>query len=110
MLKFQIFSSLPYLAILLADFANNCNFTLFASYGPTYLGNMLGVDIRLIGWFSAIPMLCRYFGGIIHSEIATLQEEDIKHILENNMHNVKLTSKNFNIKDIAKLYEVRAYI
>lgn len=36
------------------------------------------------------------------SEIATLQEEDIEHILENNMHNVKLTSKNFNIKDIYK--------
>lgn len=36
------------------------------------------------------------------SEISNLQEEDIQNILANNMHNIKLTSKNFDIDDIYK--------
>lgn len=38
----------------------------------------------------------------LDSEVANLDENDIKDILDNNMHNIKLTSKNFNIDDIYK--------
>jgi hypothetical protein len=35
-------------------------------------------------------------------EASSLQEEDIENIIENNMHNVKISSKNFDIDDIYK--------
>lgn len=36
------------------------------------------------------------------SDISNFQEEDIQEILDNNIHNVKLTSKNFDMDDIYK--------
>ena len=35
---------------------------------PSYLKYMLGVDIRMNGFLSALPYLCRYLGGILHGK------------------------------------------
>ena len=42
----------------------------FWSNGPTYLKYMLDVDISTNGVLSALPMLCRYVGGIVHGQLA----------------------------------------
>ena len=66
----QIFTSVPFIGLVITDASNSWGLMGLASNGPTYLKYMLGVDIKTNGLLSGLPMLSRYLGGVFHSAIA----------------------------------------
>jgi len=63
-------TSLPLWGVVATDCANVWGLIVLGSFGPTYIKNMLGMDIRLAGILSALPMLCRYLGGVFTAFMA----------------------------------------
>jgi len=56
--------------LLATDCANVFGLATMGNFGPTYLKLMLGMDIRWAGILSGLPMLCRYFGGVVSAAVA----------------------------------------
>ena len=50
--------------------SNSVGIIILASYGPTYLANMLHVNIKTNGLLSGLPMFSRYVGGVLLSLVA----------------------------------------
>lgn len=59
-----IFTSVPFWSMIISDFCSTWGVFTMLIYMPTYLKLMLGMDIAKTGIFSALPMFCRYIGGL----------------------------------------------
>jgi hypothetical protein len=68
----SIFTSVPFIGLMITDSSNTWGLWTLSTNGPTYMKYMLGVDIRTNGLLSALPLLCRYFGGLVHSPLVDL--------------------------------------
>ena len=73
-----ILTSLPFWGLVITDCGNCVGIMTLGSYGSLYLKRMLGVNIKLNGFLSGLPMLARYLGGLFHAAIADylLKERD----------------------------------
>lgn len=67
-----ILTSIPFYGMLITDVGNTWGIVTLGSNGPSYLKFMLGVDIKTNGILSGLPMMCRYFGGVIHAYVADM--------------------------------------
>ena len=66
----SILTSVPVWGMIITDCGNCWGLVTLASYGPSYLKYILGVDIKTNGALSGLPMLSRYIGGIFCAAIA----------------------------------------
>ena len=66
----SMLTSVPFIGLMIADFANTWGKNTLLSNGPTYMKNVQGVNIKKNGLLSGLPFLCRYFGGIIICRVA----------------------------------------
>ena len=66
----NILTSVPFWGLVITDCGNCVGIIILGSYGPSYLKQMLGVDIKANGVLSGLPMLSRYLGGLFHAAIA----------------------------------------
>ena len=60
----SIVTSVPVWALVITDCGNCWGLMTLGSKGPAYLKYILGVDIKMNGILSGIPMLSRYLGGV----------------------------------------------
>ena len=65
-----IITSVPFWGLVITDCGNCVGIMTLGSYGSLYLKRMLGVNIKLNGFLSGLPMLSRYLGGLFHAAIA----------------------------------------
>jgi len=68
----SIFTSVPFIGLMITDASNTWGLWTLSTNGPTYMKYMLGVDIKTNGFLSALPLLCRYAGGLVHSPLVDL--------------------------------------
>lgn len=66
----SILTSVPFIGLMITDFANTWGKNTLLSNGPTYMKNVQGVNIKKNGLLSGLPFLSRYFGGIIICRVA----------------------------------------
>ncbi|XP_023342327.1 sialin isoform X2 [Eurytemora carolleeae] len=66
----SILSSPPVWGTLITDCCNTWGIITISSYGPTYLKYVLGVDIKTNGLISGLPMIARYFGGVLFARFS----------------------------------------
>ena len=66
----SIMTSVPFIGLMIADFANTWGKNTLFTNGPTYMKTVQGVDIKKNGLLSGLPFLLRYFGGIILCRVA----------------------------------------
>ncbi|XP_045108565.1 putative inorganic phosphate cotransporter [Portunus trituberculatus] len=59
--------SLPVWAIIAGEIGNSFGYTVYFSYLPTYIENVVGVSLSQNGILSALPFLARYLGGVVFS-------------------------------------------
>ncbi|KAG0705135.1 putative inorganic phosphate cotransporter [Chionoecetes opilio] len=57
--------SLPVWAIMICEVGNSFGYSVYFSYLPTYIENVIGVPIRENGLLSSLPFLARYLGGVL---------------------------------------------
>ena len=65
-----ILTSVPFIGMVITDCGNCVGIMTLGSYGSLYLKRMLGVNIKVNGFLSGLPMLARYLGGLFHAAIA----------------------------------------
>ncbi|XP_045611949.2 sialin isoform X1 [Procambarus clarkii] len=68
----EMATSLPVWALLLCDAGNSFGFSVYFSYLPTYIQNILGFSIQENGLLSALPFLCRYLGAAVFATTGDL--------------------------------------
>ncbi|KAJ8665113.1 hypothetical protein QAD02_006775 [Eretmocerus hayati] len=61
----SIATSLPFIVLLYAHFANMWGIYFIASYGPKYLSQILGFDMKNSGALSGSPYIARLFAGVV---------------------------------------------
>ena len=66
----DIFTSVPFYALLIGDFCSSWGTFIMAISMPTYFKLMVGMNMTKTGILSSLPMLCRYFGAIALGYIA----------------------------------------
>lgn len=66
----SILTSVPVWALIITDCGNCWGLVTLGSNGPAYMKYMLGVDIKLNGILSGLPMLSRYLGGFTWALLA----------------------------------------
>ncbi|XP_050715464.1 sialin-like isoform X2 [Eriocheir sinensis] len=59
----DVFTSLPFWAIIIPDIGNVFGLSVYSSHLPTYMKNVLGFSIKENGLLSSLPFLCRYTGA-----------------------------------------------
>ncbi|KAK3890925.1 hypothetical protein Pcinc_005092 [Petrolisthes cinctipes] len=72
----NIATSLPVWAIIICDMGNTWGISLLSKQLPTFMKNILGFNITMNGFLSALPFLSRYLGGIT---ISVLSRWILKH-------------------------------
>ncbi|KAK3883520.1 hypothetical protein Pcinc_012170 [Petrolisthes cinctipes] len=69
----SIARSVPVWAVVVGEVGNSFGFSVYFSYIPTYMKNILGLSIQeASGWsgfLSALPFLCRYLGAILAATV-----------------------------------------
>lgn len=85
----SIITSIPFWGILMTDMANTFGIVVLASNGPTYLSFMLNLNLGLNAIVSGLPMMCRYFGGVLLSLLSD-------GLISKNMLSVTNTRRIFN--------------
>ena len=55
----RVFTSKPYISLVLTDIGNCWGLYLFYTQGPTYLKFMLGYSMTKTGLLNTVPMLSR---------------------------------------------------
>ncbi|KAK8396187.1 hypothetical protein O3P69_005326 [Scylla paramamosain] len=61
----RLAKSAPMWAIIMAEIGNSFGYSVYFSYLPTYVENVIGVPISQNGLLSALPFLARYLGGAV---------------------------------------------
>ena len=54
-----ILTSVPFLGLMITDSGNTWGLWTLSTNGPTYMKYILGVDIKMNGVLSGLPLLCR---------------------------------------------------
>ncbi|XP_042203667.1 putative inorganic phosphate cotransporter [Homarus americanus] len=68
----EMVTSLPLWAIIVCEVGNSFGFSVYFSYIPTYMQNILGFSISENGVLSALPFLCRYLGAVVSATAADM--------------------------------------
>ena len=55
----SIFTSLPFIGLMITDSGNTWGLWTLSTNGPTYMKYILGLDIKTSGVLSGLPLLCR---------------------------------------------------
>ena len=66
----SIFTSAPFIGLLVSEFGNSWGLTTLIGYTPTYMKSVQGVDIKTNGLLSGLPFGMRYVGAVLLSSIA----------------------------------------
>ena len=66
----SILTSVPFIGLIITDFANGWGIIAISKYLPTYMKNVQQVDLYKNGILSALPFPLRYFGGVILCRMA----------------------------------------
>ena len=68
----SILTSIPFIGLIITDFANGWGIITIGVFLPTYMKNVQQVDLKQNGVLSALPFPLRYFGGVILCKIADI--------------------------------------
>ena len=68
----SILTSIPFVGLIITDFANGWGIITISMFLPTYMKNVQQVDLKKNGILSALPFPLRYLGGLILCRIADL--------------------------------------
>ncbi|XP_063972860.1 putative inorganic phosphate cotransporter [Diachasmimorpha longicaudata] len=67
----QIFSSMPFIAILVAHFCSNCGWYMLLTQLPTYMNEVLHFDLKTNAGLSSLPFFCMWLFTLILSYVLT---------------------------------------
>lgn len=66
----SVLTSIPFWGTLIADGCNSYGVSALFGMAPQYMKFMLGLNIKTLGFVSALPTFGRYFGGVITARTA----------------------------------------
>ncbi|XP_015126787.1 sialin [Diachasma alloeum] len=67
----KIFTSMPFIAILVAHFCSNCGWYMLLTQLPTYMNEVLRFDLKTNAGLSSLPYFCMWLFTLILSYVLT---------------------------------------
>ncbi|XP_011302333.1 putative inorganic phosphate cotransporter [Fopius arisanus] len=67
----RIFTSMPFIAILVAHFCSNCGWYMLLTQLPTYMNEVLHFDLKTNAGLSSLPYFCMWIFTLILSYLLT---------------------------------------